>query len=68
VQKRGRELFHQRPGARPSYDTDLYKERHRIEPYFNELKQFHPVATPFGKLLVNFTGFVKRAAIAIWVK
>jgi putative transposase len=59
--KRNRKL--QRP-----YDADLYKERNRIERFFNKLKQFRRVATRYDKLLANFMGFVKLAAIAIWLK
>lgn len=49
-------------------DLDLYKERNLIERFFNKLKQFRRVATRYDKLLVNFMGFVKLAAIAIWLK
>lgn len=59
--KRNRKL--QRP-----YDVDLYKERNRIERFFAKLKQFRRVATRYDKLLANFMGFVKLAAIAIWLK
>jgi putative transposase len=59
--KRNRKI--QRP-----YDADLYKERNIIERFFNKLKQFRRVATRYDKLLVNFMGFVKLAAIAIWIK
>jgi putative transposase len=48
------------------YDADLYKERNIIERFFNRLKQFRRVATRYDKLLANFMGFVKLAAIAIW--
>ena len=51
-----------------AYDTDLYKERNHIERFFNKLKQFRRVATRYDKLLANFMGFVKLAAIAIWLK
>ena len=51
-----------------SYDVDLYKERNRIERFFNKLKQFTRVVTRYDKLLANFMGFVKLAAIAIWLK
>lgn len=51
-----------------AYDTALYKERNRIERFFNKLKHFRRVATRYDKLLVNFMGFVKLAAIAIWLK
>ena len=56
---------------RPSnvaYDAELYKERNIIERFFNKLKQFRRVATRYDKLLANFMGFVKLAAIAIWLK
>jgi putative transposase len=56
-----------RKGQR-SYDTELYKERNRIERFFNKLKQFRRVATRYDKLLANFMGFVKLAAIAIWLR
>jgi putative transposase len=59
--KRNRTL--QRP-----YDADLYKEPNIIERFFNKLKQFRRVATRYDKLLANFMGFVKLAAIAIWLK
>jgi putative transposase len=51
-----------------SYDAELYKERNRIERFFAKLKQFRRVATRYDKLLRNFMGFVKLAAIAIWLK
>jgi putative transposase len=51
-----------------AYDADLYKERNRIERFFNKLKQFRRVATRYDKLLANFMGFVKLAAIAIWLR
>ena len=50
------------------YDAELYKERNIIERFFNKLKQFRRVATRYDKLLPNFMGFVKLAAIAIWLK
>jgi putative transposase len=51
-----------------AYDTDLYKERNRIERFSKKLKQFRRVATRYDKLLANFMDFVKLAAIAIWLK
>ncbi len=50
------------------YDTVLYKERNHIERFFDKLKQFLRVATRYDKLLANFIGFIKLAAIAIWLK
>ncbi len=51
-----------------TYDADLYKERNLIERFFSKLKQFRRVATRYDKLIANFMGFVKLAAIAIWLK
>ena len=51
-----------------SYDSELYKERNHVERFFAKLKQFRRVATRYDKLLVNFMGFVKLAAIAIWLR
>ncbi len=48
-----------------AYDKDLYKERNLIERFFAKLKQFRRVATRYDKLLVNYMGFVKLAAIVI---
>ena len=59
--KRNRKV--QRP-----YDAELYKERNVIERFFNKLKHFRRVATRYDKLLANFMGFVKLAAIAIWLR
>jgi putative transposase len=50
------------------YDAALYKERNVIERFFNKLKQFRRVATRYDKLLANFMGFVKLAAIAVWLR
>jgi putative transposase len=50
------------------YDEELYKERNLIERFFNKLKHFRRVATRYDKLLCNFMGFVKLAAIAIWIR
>lgn len=50
------------------YDKVIYKERNRIERFFNKLKHFRRVATRYDKLLTNFMGFVTIAAIAIQLR
>ncbi len=50
------------------HDPALYKERNRVERFFNKLKQFRRVATRYDKLLANFLGFVTLAAIAILLR
>ena len=54
--------------TRRVYDAELNKERNHIERFFNKLKQFRRVATRYDKLLANFMGFVKLAALAIWLR
>ena len=49
-------------------DTELYKERNMIERFFGYLKQFRRVATRYDKHIQNYMGFVKIAAIFIWIK
>ena len=71
IEKRGTQIVipaKQNRKIQRVYDTDLYKERNRIERFFNKLKQFRRVAARYDKLLANFMGFVKLAAIAIWLK
>ena len=51
-----------------AYDAELYKERNRIKRFFAKLRQFRRVATRYDKRLQNFMGFVKLAALAIWLK
>ena len=50
------------------YDKALYRERNRVERFFNKLKQFRRVATRYDKLLPNYRGFVQLAAVAILLR
>jgi transposase len=43
----------------------LYRERNRVERFFNKLKQFRRVATRYDKLGDNFLAFIKLAAVRI---
>ena len=53
---------------RREYDTDVYKERNKVERCINQFKQFRRVATRYEKTARNFLGFVLFAAITIWLK
>jgi putative transposase len=48
--------------------SNSIKERHRIERVFNELKQFRRVPKRYDNPPAKFMGFVKIAAIAIWLE
>ena len=43
----------------------FYRERNRVERFFNKLKQFRRVATRYDKLGDNFLAFIKLAAVRI---
>lgn len=68
--KRGpKSSSHRSATARSNVPTTLTStKRNIIERFFNKLKQFRRVATRYDKLLANFMGFVKLAAIAIWLR
>ena len=49
-------------------DKGLYRERNRVERFFNRLKQFRRIATRYDKLGANFFAFVKLASMRIWLR
>ena len=51
-----------------NYDHIAYKQRWGIEGFFAKLKQWRRIATRYDKLAANFLGFVKLAAIMLWIK
>jgi putative transposase len=64
--RRGRHPAQAQSQLQAPYGAELDKERNIIERFFNTLKQLRRVATRYDKLLANFMGFVKLAAI--WLK
>lgn len=46
-------------------DTNLYKDRTKVERYFNKLKQYRRVATRYEKTALSFAGFVYLASAMI---
>ena len=50
---------------KPAYDREKYKERNRIERFFNRLKQSRAVATRYDKLAEMFRGTVLAAMLLI---
>ena len=53
--------------SRRNYDRHLYKERHLVENFFANLKQFRAIATRYDKTARNFLAAVYLAASAIWL-
>ena len=50
------------------YANTLYKERHRVERMFGDLKHFRRVATRYDKTARSFLSFVQLAASYLWLK
>ena len=50
------------------YDKEVYRERNQVERFFGRLKEFRRVATRYDKLLQNFMGFLKFAAILVSIR
>jgi len=47
--------------APASYDKQLYKQRHRVENFFEKIKRMRRVATRYDKTDVSFMAFVLLA-------
>lgn len=50
------------------YDTELYKERHKIECLFGFLKHYRRVFSRFEKIAARFQAFLHFAAALQWLK
>ncbi len=51
-----------------TFDATLYRERHRIEFFFNRLKQFRRVATRYEKTARNYLAMVQIGCIRVWAR
>lgn len=50
------------------HNTQLYKQRNRIERCFGRLKHFRRFATRYDRRTIHFAGFVHLAAAMIWLR
>jgi len=50
------------------HDTELYKQRNRIERCFGRLKHFRRFATRYDRRTIHFNGFIHLAATMIWLR
>lgn len=53
---------------RHCFSQTLYKERNRVERFFNKIKHFRRVATRFEKYAQNYLAMIKLASIRIWMR
>lgn len=51
-----------------SVDRDIYRERNRIERFFNRLKHFRGIATRYFKTADNFLAAPHLACARLWIK
>ncbi len=52
----------------PAFDPVLYRQRNRVERFFNKLKHFRAVATRYDKRDDNFLASVQLASLRIWLR
>ncbi|HAJ19874.1 MAG TPA: hypothetical protein DCL95_07415 [Rhodospirillaceae bacterium] len=50
------------------FSKRLYKERNRVERFFNRIKHFRRIATRYEKHAANYLAMLKLAAIQIWLR
>ncbi len=53
--------------GKPPIDSRLYKERHQVECFFNNLNRFRRIVLRCEKTLPAFMGFVHLACAMIWI-
>ena len=58
---------HRSTRPRP-FDPILYRQRHKIEFFFNRLKQFRRVATRYEKTARNYLAMVHIGCLRIWAR
>ena len=49
-------------------DPTLYRERNRIERFFNRLKHFRGIATRYFKTAANFLAALHLASARLWIR
>ena len=50
-----------------AHDGELYKERNRVERFFNRIKHYRRVATRYEKAVRNYESFLHVACIMTWL-
>jgi len=49
------------------YDKALYKERNRVERFFQKIKNYRRIATRYERLAVTFSAMVHLVACVVWL-
>ena len=48
-----------------AFDKEQYKQRHKVECFFQKLKRYRRIATRYDKLALRFLAFIHIACILI---
>ena len=48
------------------YDKEIYKERNKVERFFNRIKQFRRIATRYEKTATSFMALLCIASFYVW--
>ncbi len=54
--------------VKPPFDQELYRQRNRVERFFNKLKQFRRLATRYDKLARTFLAALQLVAAFLILK
>ena len=49
------------------HDAELYKERNKVERFFNRIKHYRRIATRYEKAVRNYESFLHVACIMTWL-
>lgn len=49
------------------YDRELYKERNKVERFFNRIKHYRRIATRYDKSAISYASFLQLACIMTWL-
>ncbi|WP_217808362.1 transposase, partial [Pseudoruegeria aquimaris] len=49
-------------------DRDLYRERNKVERFFNRLKHFRGIATRYFKTAANYLAALHLACSRLWIR
>jgi transposase len=50
-----------------AYDRHLYKDRNRVERFFNRIKQFRRIATRYDKPDLSYLAFLSLVCTFVWL-
>lgn len=49
------------------YDSELYKERNKVERFFGRIKHYRRIATRYEKSAQNYLSFLHVVSIMVWL-